>query len=137
MLPITEPRMTRFWITLDQGVDLVIIRSLERMQGGELYVPKIPSMNIMDMVKAIAPECRIEIVGIRPGEKLHEAMIPRDDGRNTVEFQDHYVIKPLFRFFDNRFCSTECQPVPDDFEYNSGDNPWRLSIEEMQSIISQ
>src|SRR6267142_169535 len=91
VIPVTDPRMTRFWITLDQGVDFVLA-GLERMTGGEIFVPKIPSMNMMDLARAIAPECRIDIVGIRPGEKLHEVMVPLGDGRNTLEFDDHYVI---------------------------------------------
>src|SRR4030042_5907350 len=86
VLPITDPRMTRFWITLDQGVNFVL-ESLGRMVGGELFVPKLPSMNIMDLAKAIAPECKTKIIGIRPGEKLHEIMIPRDDARKTIEFE--------------------------------------------------
>ncbi|MCX6310004.1 MAG: UDP-N-acetylglucosamine 4,6-dehydratase (inverting) [Bacteroidia bacterium] len=113
ILPITDPRMTRFWITLEQGVNFVL-QSLESMVGGELLVPKIPSANIMDLAKAIAPECRTEIVGIRSGEKLHEVMVPKDDARNTVEFPDHYVIKPQFRYFDRRFCDNNCKQVPDD-----------------------
>jgi len=94
-LPITDPRMTRFWITLQQGVDFVI-DCIERMVGGELFVPKIPSMNIMDLASAIAPECKHDIVGIRPGEKLHEVMVPEDDARNTVIMDDRYVILPSF-----------------------------------------
>jgi UDP-N-acetylglucosamine 4,6-dehydratase len=97
MLPITDPRMTRFWITLQQGVDFVI-DCLERMYGGELYVPKIPSMNIMDLANAIAPECKHEVVGIRPGEKLHEVMVTDDDARNTVELDDRYVVLPQFDY---------------------------------------
>jgi len=96
-LPITDPRMTRFWITLQQGVDFVI-DCLERMHGGELYVPKIPSMNIMDLATAIAPECKHEVVGIRPGEKLHEVMVTEDDARNTVELDDRYVVLPQFDY---------------------------------------
>ena len=92
-LPITDPRMTRFWITLQQGVDFVI-NCIETMQGGELFVPKIPSMNIMDLASAIAPDCEHEIVGIRPGEKLHEVMVPEDDARNTAILDDRYVILP-------------------------------------------
>ena len=92
-LPITDPRMTRFWITLDQGVEFVL-QSLDRMWGGEIFVPKIPSMNIVDLAAAIAPECETEIVGIRSGEKLHEVMVPVDDARNTLEFDDHYTILP-------------------------------------------
>src|SRR5258706_4791561 len=91
VLTLTDPRMTRFWITLDQGVDFVIA-SLDRMMGGEIFVPKIPSMSMMDLARALAPDCRIEIVGIRPGEKLHEVMVPQGDGRSTLEFDDHYVI---------------------------------------------
>jgi UDP-N-acetylglucosamine 4,6-dehydratase/5-epimerase len=134
-LPITDPRMTRFWITLEQGVNFVI-QCLDRMVGGELFVPKIPSMNIMGLAKAVAPECKTEIVGIRSGEKLHEVMVPKDDARNTVEFSDHYVIKPQFRFFERRFIEDGCEPVPDDFEYNSGTNPWRLTAEEMRTLTS-
>jgi len=92
ILPITDPRMTRFWITLEQGVNFVL-NCLTTMIGGELFVPKLPSMNIMDLAKVIAPECKTEIVGIRPGEKLHEVMIPRDDARRSLEYDNHYVIQ--------------------------------------------
>lgn len=134
VLPITDPRMTRFWITLEQGSNFVL-RCLELMVGGELFVPKIASMNIMDLAKAICPECKTEIIGIRPGEKLHEVMIPRDEARNTVEFDDYYVIKPMFRYFERRFNQDRCQPVPEDFEYNSGTNTWWLSVEELKAMI--
>lgn len=93
VLPITDPRMTRFWITLDQGVELVF-KALREMKGGEVFVPKIPSMKITDLAQAIAPECRLEIKGIRPGEKLHECMIGEDDAPYTYEFKDHYRILP-------------------------------------------
>lgn len=138
VLPITDPRMTRFWITLEQGVNFVL-KSFDRMVGGEIFVPKIPTMNIMDLAKAICPECKTEIIGIRAGEKLHEVMVPRDDARNAVEFPDYYVIKPNFNFFQRRFYENEkdCQPVAEDFEYNSGDNPWRLSIDEMIEMIDR
>lgn len=127
--------MTRFWITLEQGVNFVL-ECLERMVGGELFVPKIPSMNIMDLAKAICPECETEIVGIRPGEKLHEVMVPKDDARNTIEFDDFYLIRPAFRFFERRFCEDDtCKPVSEDFEYNSGSNPWSLTIEELREMI--
>jgi UDP-N-acetylglucosamine 4,6-dehydratase len=92
VLPITHPKMTRFWITLEQAVEFVL-KCLQRMHGGEIFVPKIPSMNIVDLAKAIAPECRLDVVGIRPGEKLHETMVPEDDARNTFEYQDHFVIR--------------------------------------------
>lgn len=134
ILPITDPRMTRFWITLEQGVNFVL-ECLESMVGGELFVPKIPSMNIMDLAKAIAPECKTEIIGIRPGEKLHEIMVPRDDAHRTIEYNDKFIIQPDFRFFKRRFSNNGGNPVADEFEYNSGTNPWKLTIDEMQKII--
>ena len=134
VLPITDPRMTRFWITLEKGIDFVL-KCLEIMVGGELFVPKIPSMNMMDLAKAIAPECKTEIIGIRPGEKLHEVMIPKDDAHRTVEYDDNFIIKPDFRFFSRRFNSNGGKPVEEGFEYNSETNPWKLSIDEMQDII--
>ncbi|MEW6002822.1 MAG: UDP-N-acetylglucosamine 4,6-dehydratase (inverting) [Nitrospirota bacterium] len=135
ILPITDPRMTRFWITLEQGVNFVL-DCLERMVGGELFVPKIPSMNIMDIAKAIAPECKTKIVGIRPGEKLHEVMIPRDEARNTLEFKNYYIIRPDFRFFARRFKNREGKTVPEDFEYNSGKNTWWLTVDELRKMIT-
>lgn len=134
VLPITDPRMTRFWITLEQGANFVL-QCLARMVGGELFVPKIPSMNIMDLARAICPECTTEIVGIRPGEKLHEVMVPRDDARNTIEFDDFYVIKPMFRFFERRFDENGSRPVPEDFEYNSGTNYLWLTVDELRKMI--
>ncbi len=134
VIPITDPRMTRFWITLEQGVNFVLSR-LEKMVGGELFVPKIPSMNIMDLAKVIAPECKTEIVGIRPGEKLHELMITRDDARRTLEFRDHYIIQPEFQFWKQRHNNKKGKPVTEDFEYNSGTNEWKLTIKEMQTIL--
>jgi len=92
-------------------------------------------MNIIDLAKAIAPDCKIEIVGIRPGEKLHELMITKDDARRTLEYNDHYVIQPDFYFWDRRFKNNDGQPVPDDFEYNSGTNPWRLTPDEMREMV--
>jgi len=135
-LPITDPRMTRFWITLEQGVGFVL-QCLEGMVGGELFVPKLPSMNIMDLARAIAPECRTEIVGIRPGEKLHEVMIPIDDARRTIEFEHYYLIQPDFGFWSRRYSDNEKKMVPEDFEYNSSTNPWRLNIDEMRGMIAQ
>jgi UDP-N-acetylglucosamine 4,6-dehydratase len=134
ILPITDPRMTRFWITLEQGVEFVLW-CLEHMCGGELFVPKIPSMNILDLAKAIAPECETKIVGIRPGEKLHELMITRDDSRQTLEFDTFYVIQPDFQFWDRRCSWNGGDSVPEQFEYSSESNPWRLSIEEMRELI--
>jgi UDP-N-acetylglucosamine 4,6-dehydratase len=126
--------MTRFWITIEQGVNFVL-DCFERMVGGELFVPKLPSMNIMDLAKAIAPECRIENVGIRPGEKLHEVMVPRDEARKTIEFDGHYIIQPDFKFWGRRFNGNAGKPVSEDFEYNSGTNPWQLGVEEMKQMI--
>ena len=134
VLPITDSRMTRFWITVEQGVDFVL-NCLEQMIGGELFVPKIPSMNIMDLAKAIAPECKTEIVGVRPGEKLHEVMVTKDDARRTLEYKDHYVVQPDFQFWGSRFKSNGGTPLPEDFEYNSGTNPWFLTIDEMREMV--
>jgi UDP-N-acetylglucosamine 4,6-dehydratase len=131
--PITDPRMTRFWITIDQGVNFVL-DCLERMVGGELFVPKLPSMNIMDLAKAIDPACKTEIIGIRPGEKIHEVMIPIDDARRTVEFDRYYIMQPNFPFWEKRN-NHGGKPVDENFEYNSGTNPWILTVEDMQRII--
>ena len=133
VLPITDPRMTRFWITLEQSVNFVL-ECLERMVGGELFVPKLPSMNIMDLAKAIGHHCKTEIVGTRPGEKLHEIMVPRDDAPNTLEYEGYYLIKPAFQFFERRFCENGCKKVPDNFEYNSGTNTRLLTVDEMREI---
>lgn len=132
VLPITDPRMTRFWITLEQGVNFVL-GSLERMQGGEVFVPKIPSMNIMDLAKAIAPECRTEIVGIRPGEKLHEMMVPADDAHHTLEYADYFAILPTFddgsslKLAGGKSC-------PDGFTYSSDANTHWLSVDELRAM---
>lgn len=133
-LPITDPRMTRFWITLEQGVEFVLW-CLEHMCGGELFVPKIPSMNIMDLANAMAPECETKTIGIRPGEKLHEVMVPKDDAHHTLEFDKFYLIQPNFHFWGKINSWDAGKKVPDDFEYNSGTNPWRLSIDEMKEMI--
>jgi UDP-N-acetylglucosamine 4,6-dehydratase len=134
-LPITDPGMTRFWITLEQGVEFVL-KSLERMVGGELFVPKLPSMNIMDLARVIAPECRTTIIGIRPGEKLHEVMISIDDARKTIEFDNYYLIQPDFGFWQKRQLDDGKKSVAVDFEYNSNTNPWRLSMDEMREMIA-
>jgi UDP-N-acetylglucosamine 4,6-dehydratase len=133
-LTITDPRMTRFWITLEQGVDFVLW-CLENMCGGELFVPKIPSMNIMDLAKAIAPECETKVIGIRPGEKLHELMIPRDEAHMTLEFDKFFVVQPAFRFWERRSSWNGGQPVEGGFEYRSDNNPWRLTVEEMRTLV--
>ena len=96
-LPVTDMRMTRFWITLEQGVEFVL-KNFSRMQGGEIFIPKIPSMKIVDLAKAMAPNLPIKIIGIRPGEKLHEVMVPKDDSHITLEFDDHFIIQPTIQF---------------------------------------
>ena len=131
--PITDPRMTRFWITIEQGVNFVL-DCLEQMVGGELFVPKLPSMNIMDLAKAIDPACKTEIIGIRAGEKIHEVMIPMDEARRTVEFDSYYILQPNFGFWEKRN-NHSGKPVDENFEYNSGTNPWVLTVEDMQRII--
>jgi len=136
VLPITDPRMTRFWITLEQGVEFVL-QCLDRMEGGELFVPKIPSMNIMDLAKALAPECRTHIVGIRPGEKVHEVMITEDDARNTYEYETYYAILPAFHDWDRaayvgRNGGRECETG---FRYSSDKNTRWLSLAELQEMI--
>jgi UDP-N-acetylglucosamine 4,6-dehydratase/5-epimerase len=137
-LPITDVRATRFWITLQQGVDFVL-KAFERMHGGEIFVPKIPSIRVVDLAKALAPELPHRIVGIRPGEKLHEVMCPKDDSHLTLEFEKHYVIKPSITFnqhpcFEVDAMHASGELVPDGFEYNSLNNPHYLTTEEMRQL---
>tara|TARA_A100001015_G_scaffold320286_1_gene446106 strand:- start:885 stop:1886 length:1002 start_codon:yes stop_codon:yes gene_type:complete len=140
-LPITDTRMTRFWITLQEGVDLVL-RSFHRMYGGEIFVPKIPSVRITDLASAMAPHAKHNLIGIRPGEKLHETMIPSDDSYRALEFDDHYVIAPSIRFADtqldyrlNRIGERGVECIPG-FSYDSGTNARFLSIKEIRSMNS-
>ncbi len=134
VVPITDERMTRFWITLDQGVDFVL-GCLEDMSGGELYVPKIPSMRITDLAEAVAPGCRHEVVGIRPGEKLHETLISEDDARHTVEYDGHYVIEPEFHWWTRSMRSEGGRPVEDAFRYTSDSNAEWLSVAQMREML--
>lgn len=135
-LPITDPRMTRFWISLQQGVDFVL-KNFERMFGGEIFVPKIPSVRIVDLATAMAPNLPHKVIGIRPGEKLHEIMCPGDDSHLTLEFDDHYVIRPTITFVSrpNEFHVNRAgelgTPVQHGFEYNSGTNPQFLGVAEI------
>jgi len=135
-LPITHEEMTRFWITLQEGVDFVL-KNMERMQGGEIFVPKIPSVRIVDLAKAMAPNLPLKIIGIRPGEKLHEVMCPSDDSHLTIEFTDHFVITPSIRFFsrENDFTTNSLgetgKAVNLGAEYNSGTNPNFLTTNEI------
>ncbi|MDX1352027.1 MAG: UDP-N-acetylglucosamine 4,6-dehydratase (inverting) [Thiomicrorhabdus sp.] len=136
-LPITDPRMTRFWITLQDGVDFVL-KNFERMHGGEIFVPKIPSMRITDLAEAMLPGADIDIIGIRPGEKLHEIMCPEDDSMHTIEFDDFYVITPTITFTQrgNNYITNALgesgTPVKQGFVYCSGTNPNFLSIEDVK-----
>lgn len=131
-VPVTDERMTRFWITLDQGVQFVL-DNLKRMHGGEIFVPKIPSMKVMDLAKAIAPDCNIEIIGIRPGEKLHEAMIMEDDARHTVEFDDYYVIQPEFPWWSKSFAEGG-KALADGFAYTSDNNEEWLTLDQLREL---
>jgi len=137
VLPITDPRMTRFWITLDQGVHFVL-KVLELAKGGEIFVPKIPSMKITDLAKAIAPECSHKIVGIRPGEKVHEALIGEDEGRNATEYKECYVIRqnPFHREKMSNI-DNGGRPCPEGFRYTSDNNPERLSVEELRQMLEE
>jgi UDP-N-acetylglucosamine 4,6-dehydratase len=131
-LPVTDTRMTRFWITLPQGVQFVR-DCLARMQGGEIFVPKIPSMDIMSLAKAIAPDAKIEVVGIRPGEKLHEEMISETDALRSIDMGDHYVIKPGFEWAGN--LDLEGDSLPEGFSYSSNTNSHWLSEDELRAMI--
>jgi UDP-N-acetylglucosamine 4,6-dehydratase (inverting) len=139
-IPITDKRMTRFNITLQQGVDFVLV-CLEKMWGGELFVPKIPSCKIVDIAEAVAPGCEIEIVGIRPGEKIHEEMITETDSLNCIEFEDYYVILPSLKKWDAERFRLESNGTPGKycemgFGYSSGSNSQWLSVEELRTLIS-
>lgn len=139
ILPITDERMTRFNITLEEGVKLVYF-ALQNMWGGEIYVPKIPSYRIMDVAKAIAPECKINIIGVRPGEKIHEEMITETDALNTIEFDNYFVILPSYTpfwsisEFTKQFDGKPCQ---ENFRYNSGTNTEWLTVEDIDKLIKQ
>lgn len=135
-LPITDPRMTRFWITLQNGVRFVL-SSLAMMQGGEIFVPKIPSMRLVDLATALAPDVPQRVVGIRPGEKLHEVMIAADDARQTVELADRYVIEPAFNFWTrNHDTAPDAKSVPDDFQYASNTNTHWLEPGDLARVLA-
>ena len=135
-LPITDMKMTRFWLKLEQAVEMVL-EALESMHGGELFVKKIPSMKITDLAKAVAPKLKTVEVGIRPGEKIHECMITKEDSRNTVEKEGYYIILPDIERKDIRKYYTDAKKVAEDFEYTSGNNNWWLTVEEMKQLISE
>jgi UDP-N-acetylglucosamine 4,6-dehydratase len=138
VLPVTDTRMTRFSITLQRGVDFVI-ESFERMHGGEVFVPKIPSYKLLDVAKAIAPDAKIEEIGIRPGEKLHELMIPEDDARHSIDFKDHYVIQPDFIWWNKKghLLDDGGKLCPDGFSYKSDTNSEWLSIDDIKGLVEE
>ena len=138
IFPITDTRMTRFWLPLSLGVDFVF-QSFKRMQGGEIFVPKIPSIRMGDLAKAMCNNASINIIGIRPGEKLHEVMVTEEDSRQTIEFEEHYVITPAIKFFDSinyqtNKLSERGTCVPEGFEYHSGNNSHFLTIKEIITL---
>lgn len=135
-LPITDLKMTRFWLKLEQAVDMVL-EALDTMHGGELYVKKIPSMKMTDLAHAISPDLKIKEVGIRPGEKIHEQMITQADAPNTVEFKEYYIILPQMNFSGIKYDYPNAKPVAADFEYHSGNNDRWLSVEDMKKLISE
>ena len=135
-LPITDSRMTRFWITLDQGVDFVV-SSLEMMQGGEIFVPKIPSMRVADLATAMAPSLKHENVGIRPGEKLHESLVTVDEARHTLETEDRFIVEPSFSFWRRTAKAyRDARKVGEDFAYTSDNNSEWLDIPAMREMLS-
>jgi UDP-N-acetylglucosamine 4,6-dehydratase len=141
VLPVTHPKMTRFWITLEQAVEFVV-RSLARMRGGEIFVPKIPSMKIVDLARAIAPECRLDVIGVRPGEKLHETMVPEDDARNTFEYDDCFIIRAQEANHNGingngAGHSSGGKRCPDGFRYSSDTNSHWLTVEELQHLMER
>ncbi len=138
VLPITDLRMTRFWITLDQSVHFVLLVLLKKAKGTEIFVPKIPTMKITDLAKAIAPECSQKIVGIRPGEKIHETLIGEDEGRNSIEYNECFVIRQnMSGSEETRDIDNGGRACPEGFCYTSENNPQKISIEELQRILEQ
>ncbi len=133
-LTVTDKRMTRFWLTLEQGAHFVI-HAIEEMQGGEVFVPKIPSMRIMDLARAVSPHAEIKVIGIRPGEKLHETLISRDESRSTVELENMFVVQPVEAFWFGGEWEKLGQPVEDGFKYSSDKNRAWLDKDDIQNII--
>ena len=141
-LPITDTAMTRFWISLQESVDFVL-RCFRRMHGGEIFVPKLPSIRIVDLATAMAPHLPQNLIGIRPGEKLHEILCPADNSHLTLEFSDHYVMRPSIKFHDRGYdylknhLGETGAPVARGFEYNSGTNPIRYSVEQIREFYER
>lgn len=134
-LTITDARMTRFWLSLEQGVRFVI-RSIEQMQGGEVFVPKLPSTSIMDLARTIAPDAKVEEIGIRPGEKLHEVLISEDDARSTLEMEDMFVIQPAQGPWFVHTWEEKGKALADGFRYASDENPVKMSKKEIEEMIA-
>jgi UDP-N-acetylglucosamine 4,6-dehydratase len=134
-ITITDERMTRFWLTLEQGVRFVI-KNLELMHGGEVFVPKIPSTSINDLAKTIAPDCEIEYIGIRPGEKLHEVLVSEDEARHTLELNDMFVVQPAHPWWQPGHWP-EGRELPDGFTYSSNNNSEWLSTEQLQELVKE
>ena len=134
-LTVTDERMTRFWISLEQGVHFVI-RCIEQMHGGEVFVPKIPSMKVKDLAAAVAPEAEIAYTGIRPGEKLHEVLISEDEARNTVEFDDMFIVQPSGTTWFGRDWEKLGKKLPDDYHYSSNNNTEWLDLEGIKKMIA-
>lgn len=132
-MTITDSRMTRFWLTIEQAAQFVIT-STEQMRGGEVFVPKIPSMTIKDLALAVAPGCQIEIIGIRAGEKLHEVLVSEDEARHTVEQDDRFVIQPVHDWWseDN---SSDKRRLADGFRYTSDDNPLTMTVTDLKALV--
>lgn len=135
-LPITDIKMTRFWLKIDSAVEMVV-DAFKTMQGGELFVKKIPSMRMPELAQAIAPQLKVKEIGIRPGEKIHEQMITREDARNTLEFDSYYIILPQITFDDINRIYPGGKLVSSDFEYHSGNNTQWLSVDDMKTLISE
>jgi len=139
--PITDVRMTRFWLPLSQGVEITL-KAFQRMQGGEIFVPKIPSIFMTDLAKSMCPNAQIDVIGIRPGEKLHELMVTEEDSRQTFEFDDHFVITPAISFvepvnYSKNKLNEQGKAVAEAFEYHSGNNPHYLSVDEISQLNLQ
>jgi UDP-N-acetylglucosamine 4,6-dehydratase/5-epimerase len=133
-ITITDPRMTRFWLTLEQGVKFVI-RCLEQMHGGEIFVPKIPSMRLVDVAETIAPGCKVEYIGIRPGEKLHEVLVSEDESRQTLETDDMFVIQPAHPWWKSENW-VDAKPLPEGFRYSSDSNERWLTRRELEELVA-
>lgn len=135
-LPITDPDMTRFWLQIEDGIRFVF-KSIAMMEGGEIFIPKIPSMRVVDLANAICPECELDVVGIRPGEKLHEIMIPEAEAHNTLEYDEHFVIYPLFRDIGSFQAAGKGKPLPKGFEYKSNTNTWWMTTEQLKECVKK